>query len=805
MSPRYTIFAIFCFMGLALVIFTTITVLTRIETEPVYDTARLETFDLSSRVARLQLEAFDAFPRALLTPADFAQGVHRVPVRPNQELYATYRLLLPLEPGVIYGLSGYSALHAMAIWVDGVLRYCVGVPADSLEAMTARTSHFTLFFVAAQGYTEIVIQRSSFVHARGGSLNPLFLGEQTLITNINRRTLVNINIMLGIIAISFLYFVGMYLIFNNRKRCLYAALICLMMVLRTLIREHVLITTFFPEISWETVHRLSYLSTNGFIIFAILFMNAMFMRNVGKKRRGFNRVFLVPAIGYFIAQSILVLTTPTPFYTQFLVFFNIMFTVISVSMLGNTVWIIIKFPAMRSVEHILVFIASTTSVFFGAMESLHFVFNPTLMGVNYLQFGTLAFIVINAAALGIHFVQTQAELVAERNRASVALAAKNAKSEFLAKMSHEIRTPMNAILGMTELILREKLSNKVHDQATIIYKSGGYLLSIINNILDLTKIETGHMVIIKFPYRFLNMVEYVTQIIQLRLKDSKVKFSADIDKNIPPVLVGDEVKLQQILINLLDNAVKYTRDGGITLTITGTPSEAGVCVLHIQVKDSGIGIDADNLDRVYDIFTQFDLEKNHNVEGTGLGLAITRSLIQLMDGTIQVESEYGLGSAFLITLPQEIGESEAIPEIDAPTIFTAPEAHVLAVDDVEINLTVVETMLEHFKIKTTLCQSGEEAVKAAQANHFDLILMDHMMPAMNGTETMRAIRALEGKQKIPIVVLTANAIAGSKEMFLKSGFDDYLSKPVDIAQLSSALAKWLPEGKIKEKGERGKI
>jgi len=416
-----------------------------------------------------------------------------------------------------------------------------------------------------------------------------------------------------------------------------------------------------------------------------------------------------------------------------------------------------------------------------------------------------------------------------------AKSASKAKSDFLAQMSHEIRTPMNAVIGMAELILREDIPPSAREQAITIKNSGSHLLSIINDILDFSKIESGKLEVINTEYLLHSTINDVVNIINARMTNPNVQFVAYMEHDLPNRLIGDPVRLRQAMLNILNNAVKYTKEGRVTLDIAWKKLEDNILLLTIQVKDTGIGIRSDDLKKLFDEFQQFDVEKNINVEGTGLGLTITRSLVQLMGGEIKAESTYGVGSIFTITLPQKYRKSaddqspeKAAGSSDGNTIiltgrtridtgsgtnhseaghFFAPDAKVLIVDDIETNLKVAEGLLKPYGMGISLCLSGKEALRAMQKEKFDLIFMDHMMPEMDGLETVSIIRKFaDGKfSKLPIIALSANAIAGAREMFLQNGFDDFLPKPIEMDKLNSALAKWIPKEKQKQPGDAAAI
>ena len=396
------------------------------------------------------------------------------------------------------------------------------------------------------------------------------------------------------------------------------------------------------------------------------------------------------------------------------------------------------------------------------------------------------------------------------------------KSEFLARMSHEIRTPMNAIIGMSEIAHREQNLEHIHEHVVTIKKSATNLLSIINDILDFSKIESGKLEIVPADYRFSSLINDVTSIAKIKMLDSPLEFKVDIDSRIPKTLIGDEARVRQVMLNLLNNAIKYTSGGFVSFTVRGTfldvdhraisgsvwkiftprkPSmDTDQVILTIKVADSGKGIREENIGRLFNDFEQFDLLENKGVEGTGLGLAITKSLVMAMGGNISVQSVYGKGSTFTVVIPQRISQQESVDSQRIVFVFAAPDARVLVVDDVPINRTVAKGLLAMYKIQVHTCVNGEEAVKAVQTEEYDMVFMDHMMPGMDGMEATAIIRSMEGErfQTLPIVALTANAIAGVEEMFLQNGFNDYLSKPIDSRRLNAILEKWIPAEKQKK-------
>jgi len=498
-----------------------------------------------------------------------------------------------------------------------------------------------------------------------------------------------------------------------------------------------------------------------------------------------------------------------------------------------------------------------------------------------------------------------------------AIEANNAKSEFLAKMSHEIRTPMNAIIGLTELILREDTSNPVQENAATIKQASVNLLSIINDLLDFSKIEAGNMKIIPVSYSLSVLINDVISIIRMKIPDSNVLFTVNLDRSLPRALIGDDVRIRQVLINILVNAVKYTDSGHISLTVKGEFTDKQNINMFMSVEDTGSGIKQEDLDSLFTEYFQSGSGSIEKLDGVGLGLAITRGIVEAMDGDIFVESEYGKGSTFTVKVPQRVNSPEKLAVVDRPkeksaiileqrevyadslfstvyqlgvrceltssvevfngmmtagsynfafissglffdnrdallevcadtkivllsefgesvpegvwlnlsmpvhtviianvfngitdpdaiiktdeilVSFTAPDARVLVVDDVSYNLRVAQGLLRPYKMSVDLRISGPEAIDAVKAKRYDLVFMDHRMPGMDGVETTERIRALGDSDsyfnKLPIIALTADAVSGMRDMFMQSGFDDFLSKPIDTVVLNSVLEKWIPK------------
>ncbi|GHS89665.1 hypothetical protein AGMMS49957_13350 [Synergistales bacterium] len=398
--------------------------------------------------------------------------------------------------------------------------------------------------------------------------------------------------------------------------------------------------------------------------------------------------------------------------------------------------------------------------------------------------------------------------------------ASRSKSEFLATVSHEIRTPLNAIIGLSLVELQEgaNASLPVHTQENLdkIYNAGSTLLHIVNDILDISKIEANSLEIIPVEYSLPELINDVAQLNIVRIGEKRIVFDMNIDESLPKKLLGDDLIIKRILNNLLSNAFKYTKEGNVRFDVAWT-QEANRAKLFFTVKDTGIGIKKDDMDKLFTSYTQLNALANRNVDGTGLGLLITKRLVELMGGDIEVSSEYGLGSCFIVTLDQEIVDSSPIgseivkdlknfrfmsDHIGKGRNFIRtymPYGRVLVVDDVKTNLDVAKGLMTPYGLAIECVDNGYEAIEKIQAigdeqeARYDVVLMDHMMPGMDGVEAVRAIRALKTKyaRRVPIIALTANAISGSEEMFLANGFNGFISKPIDLLKLDAVLNKWI--------------
>jgi signal transduction histidine kinase/CheY-like chemotaxis protein/HPt (histidine-containing phosphotransfer) domain-containing protein len=450
------------------------------------------------------------------------------------------------------------------------------------------------------------------------------------------------------------------------------------------------------------------------------------------------------------------------------------------------------------------------------------VFDATATFAQLRRTLVLTIIVLLLVISVILFIMSRYEkksrLAQELNqKAETAAAANEAKSTFLSNMSHEIRTPINAVLGMNEMILRESREPNVIEYAENIHTAGSTLLGLINDILDFSKIEAGKMEIIPVDYDLSSVFNDLVNMIHTRADAKGLELLLDFDQETPKLLYGDEIRIKQVITNILTNAVKYTEKGSVTFSVKfeRVPDDPDSVLLCVAVKDTGIGIKPEDMEKLFSKFERIEEKRNRNVEGTGLGMTITLNLLEKMGSSLQVESTYGVGSTFSFKLRQRVNKWEPLGDYKASyqellkghkkyrEKFTAPEALVLMVDDNPMNLTVFKSLIKQTKVQVDTANDGDEGLLLAKEKKYDIIFLDHMMPGKDGIETLHELKKQESgpNRNTPVICLTANAISGAREQYIEAGFNDYLTKPIDTDKLEEMLLTYLPQEKMQEAGE----
>lgn len=494
---------------------------------------------------------------------------------------------------------------------------------------------------------------------------------------------------------------------------------------------------------------------------------------------------------------------------------------------GAPIWFLfgVVFVCLVVEKKIKYFLIASSFFIFGACYYLTF-FYPELVVQHTLEvayidsFVTLCIVTIMTCGMILFqnaIFQSENEKAQKQKKKIEEL--NKAQNRFFSSMSHEIRTPINTIIGLNEMILRETDSDEVAADAKSIQGASKMLLALINDILDMSKIESGKMDILPVAYNVGDMLSDIVNMIWIRAKEKGLEFHIDVDKTMPSHLIGDVVRIKQILINVLNNAVKYTSDGSVTLLIQCKKQENGNALISYSVTDTGMGIKKENIPYLFSAFKRVDEEKNRYIEGTGLGLSIVKQLVELMGGDIAVNSVYTKGSTFVITLPQQVAGEAEIGELDLETrhemnakehykqSFEAPKAQVLIVDDSDTNLMVAEKLLRDTKVKIHTALSGAECLKKTFEIRYDVIFMDHLMPVMDGIECLHAIRTQMGglNHDTPVVALTANAGSEEQALYRREGFDGYLLKPVSGIQLETELLRHLPKQLVNITNDSGSV
>lgn len=542
----------------------------------------------------------------------------------------------------------------------------------------------------------------------------------------------------------------------------------------------------------------------AFLFFKYVYFTIMTAAGKGGKIRFFWHPLLVIALLMLIFGKMVYIETPQGNYSYGISVISA-FILVGCCLLVSLFYIIRYRNVLTRKKWMLILTPLLIELIISAIQ----LFYPTSLISGFGIFMIILSIYLIHESPDIQMAEELKEAKAKAERAS------QAKSDFLANMSHEIRTPINAIVGMDEMILREYQDKELMEYASNIQSAAKTLLSLINDLLDLSKIEAGKMELLPVSYHLSSVLNDLVNLIDFRCKEKNLELNIHVEEKTPEELFGDDVRIKQIVTNLLTNAVKYTKEGSVTLSVDFEEQQQDTIILRIEVKDTGIGIREEDREKLFESFRRLDEEQNREIEGTGLGMNITQRLIDMMDGKLEVESVYGEGSVFRVLLPQKVMSWDAIGDYQKryeqflkkkssyQPKFCAPDARILLVDDNEINLKVAQNLLKETKIQIETAMSGEESLELAAENHYDLILMDHMMPGMDGIEALHRLKEMSDIpcQDTPVIILTANAIAGAKEMYLAEGFADFLSKPLDGNKLEAVIRSYLPEESLQKPGK----
>ena len=533
-----------------------------------------------------------------------------------------------------------------------------------------------------------------------------------------------------------------------------------------------------------------------------VYLNAV---QLGRHKKSMSCILIISSLNT-IVWPLLHFTGVVPFYNVITIG-NAIFAVLAIYGIGLLIYDAVKGNIKR---YIYTFIGFLGFLIFCIIQLVLLLLNisntslPMIVGLGFL----LTFVVIQQ-------IDDLRKINLERQ---YAIDISEAKTKFLASMSHEIRTPINAILGMNEMILRENNDKVIDEYSRSIKTSGKMLLMLVNDVLDFSKIEAGKLEINESRFRMSEMLRDVISLVKERADEKSLELKTEIIGKVPDQVISDEFRIRQILVNLINNAIKYTDKGTVTLGLSGNNISDDEFKLVFDVKDTGKGIHKEDQSTLFDAFSRADVKTNVNIEGTGLGLAIVKSILDSMKGSIEVDSEYGVGSEFKVTLPVKFVSSDLLRSDFAETKaedskvsenqgFTAPEARILTVDDNQSNLTIVKLFLKKTGIKLDLCNSGNRAIELCRENKYDLILLDHMMPQPDGIETLHIIRKDEASlnKDTKAICLTANALAGSRQMYIDEGFEEYLTKPLDSSILEQTVKNMLPKDKVIEVTDESEI